>query len=246
MPLQESYDNAGLQVGLTEAEVSGVLLCLDITEEVLEEAKTKGCNMVVSHHPLIFGKLAQITDANYVQRCVMQAIKNDITIVSMHTNLDSVQGGVNYMMAEKLKLQEVEQIDACEVDGKQSGMGVTGILPSPMPADTFIRHVKHTFSADCVMTNGTISRPIRKVALCGGAGSFVLERAISLGADAFVTGEMSYHTYFGHKNDIQIAVIGHYESEQYTTELLANVIANNCNDVRVVMSEINTNPIKYN
>ena len=107
LPLQEGWDNAGLQVGLTEAEVSGALLCLDVTEQVVDEAISKGCNLIVSHHPLIFRKLRQIADKDGVQRCVIKAIKNDIAIVSMHTNLDSAEGGVNHMMAEQLHLENV-------------------------------------------------------------------------------------------------------------------------------------------
>ena len=107
LPLQESYDNAGLQVGLTEVDVSGALLCLDVTEAVVDEAVRKGCNLIVAHHPLIFRKLAQITDATYVQRTVIKAIQNNITIVAMHTNMDAAKGGVNHKIAEKLGLTSI-------------------------------------------------------------------------------------------------------------------------------------------
>ena len=146
LPLQESYDNAGLQVGLTEAEVSGALLCLDVTEKVVDEAIRRGCNLIVAHHPLIFCKLAQVTDANYVQRTVIKAIKNDIVIAAMHTNLDSAVGGVNYKIAEQ---------------------------------------------------------------------------------------------------EIQICVIGHYQSEQFTTEVLRDIIEQECPGLKCYLSEINTNPIGY-
>lgn len=107
LPLQESYDNAGLQVGLTEADVSGALLCLDVTEDVVDEAVRRGCNLVVSHHPLLFRGLKRISGGDYVQRAVMKAIKNDVCVVSMHTNLDNAEGGVNYKIAELLGLHEV-------------------------------------------------------------------------------------------------------------------------------------------
>lgn len=244
LPLQEDYDNAGLQVGLTEAEVSGVLLCLDVTEAVIIEAKEKGCNMIVAHHPLIFRKLRHVTDEDYVQRCVMMAIKNDITIVAMHTNLDSVKGGVNNMIARKLNLTSVEQLGAHTQNGTEAGMGVIGTLPHPMAADEFISLVKKTFHADCVMTNELLQRPIIKVAVCGGAGAFVMPTAMAASADAFLTGEMHYHEFFGTEQKLQIAVIGHYESEQYTIELLKEIIDSNCSGVRTVLTEINTNPIK--
>ena len=128
LPLQEGYDNAGLQVGLTEAvEMSGALLCLDVTEEVVEEAVQKGCNLIVSHHPLIFRKLARISDENYVQRTVRKAIKNDISIVSMHTNMDAATGGVIFKIAEKLGLENVRFFGGeKEVDGVKGGNGVIG------------------------------------------------------------------------------------------------------------------------
>ena len=110
LPLQEDYDNAGLQIGLTEAEVSGALLCLDVNEAIVEEAVEKGCNLIISHHPLIFSKLRRITDEDYVQRTVYRAIQQGIAIVAMHTNLDKAMGGVNYKIAEKMQLQEVRLI----------------------------------------------------------------------------------------------------------------------------------------
>lgn len=245
MPLQEDYDNAGLQVGLTEAEVSGVLLCLDVTEDTVNEAIEKGCNMIVAHHPLIFRKLKHITDEDYVQRCVMAAVKNDITIVAMHTNLDSVMGGVNTMIARKLRLADTEMINGSTLNGTEAGMGVIGFLPEPLSAEEFLKTVKSTFSAGCVMTNELLKRPVRKVAVCGGAGAFVMSAAIAAGADAFLTGEMHYHEFFGTEQKLQIAVIGHYESEQFTIELLKEIIDNSCSGIRTVMTGINTNPINY-
>lgn len=245
MPLQEDYDNAGLQVGLTEADVSGVLLCLDVTEAVVREAKEKGCNMIVAHHPLIFRKLRRITAEDYVQRCVIEAIKGDIAIVAMHTNLDSVRGGVNHMMARRLGLTDVEMMDSHDVAGTEAGMGVTGRLTEPLTAEEFIGRVKETFRCGCVMANELLRRPIRKVALCGGSGAFMLQKAVESGADAFITGEMHYHEFFGMKQRIQIAVTGHYESEQFTIDLLEEIINEACKGVRTVRTEICTNPIAY-
>ena len=215
LPLQEDYDNAGLQLGLTEAEVSGALLCLDVTEETVAEAVEKGCNLVVSHHPLLFRGLKQIVDADSVQRTVKMAIKNDVTIVSMHTNLDNAVGGVNWKIAEKLGLETGRQgVQGVQgVRGEKCGLYV-GTFAKPLSANDFISLLKTRMEAQCVMTNELLKREIRKVAICGGAGSFMLDDAIAQGADAFVTGEMHYHEYFGHDQEIQIAVIGHYESEK--------------------------------
>ena len=244
LPLQESYDNAGLQIGITEAEVSGVLLCLDVTEEVVDEALARDCNLIVSHHPLIFHKLAHVSDSTYVERCVMKAIKNDIAIASMHTNLDSALGGVNYKIAEKMGLGQITGIgDTKIVDGVDGASGVIGVLEKPMAADDFIAMLKCTFNVECVQTNRPLRRQISKVALCGGAGSFLLDDAVRAGADAFVTGEMHYHEFFGHDGQLQIAVIGHYQSEQFTAEVLRSVIEPL--GIRCCMSEINTNPIYY-
>ena len=262
LPLQEGYDNAGLQVGLTEAvEVSGALLCLDVTEEVVDEAVRKGCNLIVSHHPLIFRKLARISDENYVQRTVRKAIKNDVTIVSMHTNMDAASGGVNFKIAEKLGLQNVRFFGTeKEVDGVLGGEGVIGDMTNEalkdsdalkerfeegIAADDLVLLLRERFGVESVQCNQLLRRPIKKVALCGGAGSFLLDAAIAAGADAFITGEMHYHEFFGHEQEIQICVIGHYQSEQYTSEIFQSIIENKCPGVRCLISEINTNPILY-
>lgn len=260
LPLQEGYDNAGLQVGLTEAvEVSGALLCLDVTEAVVDEAIHKGCNLIVSHHPLIFRKLARISDENYVQRTVMKAIKHDIAIVSMHTNMDAAMGGVNFKIAEKLGLRDVRFFGGeKEVNGVKGGEGVIGTIEDEalavtiqakenfaegIAADDLVLMLKERFQVECVQCNQLLRRPIRKVALCGGAGSFLLDAAIAAGADAFITGEMHYHEFFGHDQEIQICVIGHYQSEQFTSEIFRSIIEEKCPGVKCFISEINTNPI---
>ena len=269
LPLQEGYDNAGLQVGLTEAvEMSGALLCLDVTEAVVDEAVQKGCNLIVSHHPLIFRKLSRISDENYVQRTVRKAIKNDVTIVSMHTNMDAAAGGVNFKIAEKLGLKNVQFFGGeKEVDGVKGGSGVIGEISDEdilkaaqagklsdevkehfaegIAADDLVLLLRDRFGVECVQCNQLLRRPIRKVSLCGGSGSFLLGDAIAAGADAFITGEMSYHEYFGHEQEIQICVIGHYQSEQFTSEIFRSIILSHFPDAKCCISEINTNPIIY-
>ncbi|GAB6982408.1 Nif3-like dinuclear metal center hexameric protein [Prevotella dentasini] len=252
LPLQEGYDNAGLQVGLTETEVSGALLCLDVTEEIIDEAIRKGCNLIVAHHPLIFHKLARLSDTDFVQRSVYKAVKNDIAIVAMHTNMDAVQGGVNYKMAEKLGLENLRMIgkrqsvqataDGLTAEGSE---GVIGELHGPIAADDLILLLKERFGTECIQANQLLRRSIRKIALCGGAGSFLLGEAIANGADAFITGEMHYHEFFGHEQEIQICSIGHYQSEQYTAELFRDIIERDCPGVTCHLTDINTNPIIY-
>ena len=228
LPLQEGWDNAGLQVGLTEAEVSGALLCLDVTEQVVDEAIRLGCNLIVSHHPLIFHKLSHITGDDYVQRIVMKAVKHDIVIESMHTNMDNAQGGVNYKIAEKLGLTNVRFMQPKTVGDSECGSGVIGEWAEPVAADDFVMLIKKTFGVECLQCNQLLRRGIRSVAICGGAGAFLLDDAIAAGADAFITGEMHYHEYFGHEQQIQIAVTGHYQSEQFTSEIFKTIIEEQC------------------
>ena len=244
LPLQEGWDNAGLQIGLTEAEVSGALLCLDVNEAIVDEAIEKGCNLIVSHHPLLFKGLKTISDGDYVQRTVMKAILNRIAIVSMHTNMDNAKGGVNYKIAEHLGLHDVEFF--AEKSGNvEAGSGVVGLLPEPMSATAFIQLVKERFGVKCAQCNELLLRPVNKVAICGGSGDFLLGDAIVQGADAFITGEMHYHVYFGQEQKIQICVIGHYESEQFTSEIFKSIIEDECPGLPVMIAETSTNPIIY-
>ena len=245
LPLQESWDNAGLQIGLTEADVSGALLCLDVTEQIVDEAERKGCNLVVSHHPLLFRGLKQISDATDVQRTVWKAVRKGICVVSMHTNLDNAPGGVNFKIAERLGLSGVGFFASKTIDGMECGSGVIGQLAQPMAADDFIQHVKKQMEAESAMCNELLRRPISRVAVCGGAGDFLLDDAVLAGADAFLTGEMHYHQYFGHEQQIQICVIGHYESEHFSTEIFRDIIQKACPEVKTVIAETNTNPIIY-
>ena len=245
LPLQESWDNAGLQLGLTEADVSGALLCLDVNEKIVDEAIRKGCNLIVSHHPLLFRGLKQISGADYVQRCVIKALKNDVVVVSMHTNMDNALGGVNWKIAERLGLQNSRFFAQKTIDGVEAGSGVIGELPSEMAADDFVLLLKRQFDVECAQCNELLRRPIRKVAICGGAGDFLLDDALRQGADAFITGEMHYHQYFGYEQRLQICVIGHYQSEQFTAEIFRDIINKECQGVRTEIAETNTNPIFY-
>ncbi|MCR4922009.1 MAG: Nif3-like dinuclear metal center hexameric protein [Bacteroidaceae bacterium] len=253
LPLQESYDNAGLQVGITEAEVSGALLCLDVTEEVVAEALELDCDLIVSHHPLLFHGLKRISDATQAERCVRLAIQHGIAIYSAHTNLDNAEDGVNYRFAEKLGLLDVElmmprRVVATIDDHEQplkAGSGVMGYLPEGEDPLLFLQRVKEVFGVECLMHNELLRRPIQSVALCGGAGAFLLDEAVRLGADAFLTGEMGYHHFFGYEQQIQIAVLGHYQSERFTPDLLYSLLGRKFPTLPIFRSTVNTNPIKY-
>ncbi len=254
LPLQEDYDNAGLQVGSTEAEASGALLCLDVTEEVIDEAISLGCNLVVSHHPLLFRGLKSVSDRDCVGRCVRKAVVNDVTVYAAHTNLDNAEDGVNFKIAEKLELEQARLLRQHPVKVKSdggheytvmAGNGVIGMLPRPEDSLKFLQRVKSVFNVECLMHNELLQRPVRKVVICGGAGDFMLEEAMAQKADAFLTGEMHYHRYFGHEGEVQIAVMGHYQSEQFTKEIFHSIISEVCPDLPLFMTAIDTNPIKY-
>ena len=253
LPLQESYDNAGLQVGLTETEASGALLCLDVTEEVVREAIDMDCNLIVAHHPLLFRGLKKVGDDTQVERVVRMAIKNDIAIYAAHTNLDNAEDGVNYKIAEKLGLVDVQMINPRRVTVRNglhertvmAGSGVMGYFPAPLDSLIFLEKVKNVFGVECLMHNELLSRPVVSVALCGGAGDFVMDDAIRMEADAFLTGEMHYHQYFGMEQKIQIGVLGHYQSEKFTVEIFRQVIEDKLPMMPVFVTSVNTNPIKY-
>ena len=261
LPLQDGFDNAGLQVGLTDVEATGALLCLDVTEDVVEEAINQGINLIISHHPLMFRGYKSITGKDYTERCIMNAIKNEITVYAMHTNLDNAPNGVNYMIAEKIGLKNVRVLDPKEYmqqDGGNdnrtgngmgewltAGAGAIGELEEPMTETEFLKHVKKTFETGCVKHTRLTGRLISKVALCGGAGAFLLEKAVKEHADAFVTGEIKYHDYFYYEDSILAAEIGHYESEQYTKDIIRTVLNRKFPNLRIELTRINTNPIKY-
>lgn len=346
--LQESYDNAGLLVGEPNMECTGVLVTLDITEAVIQEAIAHGCNLIVAHHPIIFSGLKRLTGANYVERTVMLALRENVALYAAHTNLDNVADGVNHKIAERLGLintailspkhqllkklavytpdSHVElvrdalfmagagaigQYDACSYNttgigtfrGQEGtnpfigqpgelrkeaetkievifpswtegellaamreahpyeevaydilqldnahqlvGSGMIGILPTPMEGMDFLHMVKEKMATACIRYTPLPNRLITKVAVCGGAGSFLLPTAMRAGADIFITADYKYHQFFDADGSITIADIGHYESEQFTIQLIADKLREKFSNFAVRLTEINTNPIQY-
>ena len=245
LPLQDGFDNAGLQIGLTaEQEVTGALLCLDVTEAIIDEAEREGCNLIVAHHPLLFHGLKSVTGKSYVERCVIKAIQKGIGIYAAHTNLDNAQGGVNYRIAEKIGLTNLSFLET-KPTAVPAGSGVIGELPAEEDERNFLMRLKSLFGIQCIRHNTLGGRNIRRVALCGGAGGFLLPNAIDQGADAFLTGEMRYHDYFGHEDELLIAEMGHYESEQYTIDLFEEILRARLPELRTIKTSLNTNPINY-
>ena len=346
--LQENFDNSGVQVGDISQKVKGILLCLDVTEEVLEEALKLNCNLIISHHPLLFKPIKKLTGKTYIERCIINACKNDLVIYAAHTNVDNAFGGLNFYLATKLGLQNLQTLspkkdgllklvtfvpeaqaetlrgalfsagaggignyDSCSFNvsgagtfraGEQTrpfagnrlelhtepeirietilpihkksavlralfachpyeepaydfyalanewtavGSGVVGELPSPEQEDSFLQRLKTVFELQSIKHSPLTGRGIRKVALCGGNGAFLIPDAIACGADVFITGEAKYNDYYDVENKILLTVVGHYESEIITKELFYDVITKKITNFALHFSTTNLNPVNY-
>jgi len=346
--LQESYDNSGLICGHPSMEINGALICLDSTEDVIDEAIRNGFNLVIAHHPIVFSGIKKLNGKNYIERTIIKAIKNDIAIYAIHTNLDNVIHGVNAKIAEKIGLvncrilspmknkllklstyvphEQAEKVKEAlfnagaghignysecsftttgegtfkggdesnpvygeknvRFKGQESkievileshkqhqvfsalkkahpyeevayefialannwqdvGAGMIGELPSEIDAIEFLKSLKTKMKTDCIRHTNTLNKEVKKVAICGGSGSFLLEDAKRAGADIFITGDYKYHQFFDADGSIIIADIGHYESEQYTIELLGDWLSEKFPTFALRLTEINTNPINY-
>jgi dinuclear metal center YbgI/SA1388 family protein len=345
---QEDYDNAGIIIGNPDQECKAVLLTIDVTESIIEEAIKKGSNLIIAHHPLVFSGLKKIIGRNYIERSVIKAIKNDIAIYAAHTNIDNVLNGVNNKISEKLglincqilkptknqlkklvtfipishadKVREavfsagaghIGNYDCCSynIAGKGSfraldgtnpfvgnkgelhfeeelrfetifpdylqktiidsllashpyeevaydiysldnenqtiGAGLIGDLETSIPEKEFLELIKQKFEAKVVRHTKLLNKPIQKVAICGGSGSFLVKDAIQKKADIFITGDFKYHQFFDAENKIIIADIGHYESEQFTKELFYDILIKKLPNFAIYFSELITNPIYY-
>jgi dinuclear metal center YbgI/SA1388 family protein len=345
---QESYDNAGLLTGDTNDEVKGMLISLDCTEEIVDEAIAKGANLIIAHHPIIFGGLKRLTGRNYVERTIIKAIRSHIAIYAIHTNLDNVRTGVNAMIAQKIGLRntrvlapksttlsklefyvpqeatgkvlgaihaagagqignyekcsfKVNGVGAFEANqdanptvgqrGKQEfiaedrvevilpthrkgqiisamkqahpyeevahfvypvanknqdiGSGMIGELESSLTQEEFLSLLKHSMKLSSIKYTALKQDKVKKVAVCGGAGSFLLGMAKSQDADAFVSSDFKYHEFFDGEGKTMIADIGHYESEVYTKDLIDTFLREKFTNIATYLSEVNTNPVKY-
>ncbi len=316
--LQESYDNSGLICGDRSAVVTGVLVSLDALEEVIQEAIDTGANLIVSHHPIVFSGLKSLTGANYIERTVIKAIKHDIALYAIHTNLDNVlHSGVNEKLAAKLELSNLkilsettskskfqiavsellkpdvihllEQKLAYEMDNfgvfiesgldvtihgpafiassirkvcnrfglscaqstytsnmpQPIGSGLIGELSLPMPESEFLAHLKEKLELNVIRHTRLRAKSIQRVAVCGGSGSFLLPKAIKAKADIFITADYKYHQFFDADGQIVIADVGHYESEQFTLDLLVELISRKFSTFAARYTQVRTNPVYY-
>ncbi len=238
--IQEGFDNSGLQAGLAQSEVRSVLVCLDVTEAVVDEALEKGCELIVSHHPLLFHPLKCLSDRTYQQRCLFKAVKAGLGIYSSHTSLDNARGGVNFKIAELIGLQDCSFLSP--IEGKDAGSGLIGSLPQPEDTAVFLQRLKTIFGVHTLRHSAIVVDKVQKIALCGGAGAFLMPQAQSLGADCFITGELHYHDYFEAGNLVAVA-LGHYESEQFTMDLLCARLKAEFPELEVIKTHTNTNAV---
>ena len=243
---QEKYDNCGLILGDYNSTIDSVLITLDCTESVIDEAIQNKCNLIIAHHPIIFKGLQKLNGSNYVERVVIRAIKNNIAIYAIHTNLDNIFNGVSKKIADKLDIKNCE-ILAPKNEGVPHviGCGIIGDLDEPLASQLFLNRLKKIMKTDCVRHTSIVKSEIKRVAVCGGSGSFLLKSAKSLCADIYISADFKYHDFFDAENDIIIADIGHYESEQFTKDLIYDLLTKKFTKFAVQLSKVNTNPIKY-
>ena len=242
LSIQEGWDNSGLCIGSPEAPVTSILLGLDCTPELVDEAIACGADMIVTHHPLIFSGLKKITPENIVGEAVIKAIKAGISIYAAHTNADKVVAGVSGAMAARLGLKNVQILDE---DGEGTGLGVVGDLPGPISAEEVVALVKDRFSLKAMRASRPLEGKISRVAMCGGSGGSLIPAAVRSGAQLYISGDISYHNFFT-REGFMIMDIGHYESEIEIVDILFSLLKKNFPTFAVrITQNIYSNPIFY-
>ena len=242
LSIQEGWDNSGLCVGSQEDEVTSVLLGLDCTPELVDEAVACGADMIITHHPLIFKGVRKISPDDQVGEALIKAIRAGISIYAAHTSADKVISGVSGAMAARLGLENVRILDE---DGEGTGLGVVGDLPKPLSAEEAITMVKERFSLKAVRTSRPIEGMIERLAMCGGSGGSLAGAARSAGAQLYISGDISYHNFFTEKG-FMLMDIGHYESEIEIVDILFSLIKKKFPTFAVrITQNLNSNPIYY-
>lgn len=237
---QEGWDNSGLQVGDSSRDIHSVLLSVDVSEAVVAEAIREGCDLIVSHHPLLFHGLKHLTDSTPQERCVAQAIRHNIAIYSSHTSMDKALRGVSGRMAEQLGLQQI-RILVPSTDDPRVGLGVIGSLPQPLRWSDWLKHVQHVFGADYIRYTEPVQPTISQVALCGGAGEEFIPDAIAAGADTYLSADMKYHDMQAAAGQIMAVDIDHWVSEHFTRDIFAELLQDR---VQVRVAQTDASPVK--
>ena len=242
LSIQEKWDNSGLCIGSPEAEVSSVLIGLDCTPELVDEAVECGADMIITHHPLIFSGLKKISPDDLVGAAVIKAVKHGISVYAAHTSADKVIAGVSGAMAARLGLEDVAILDE---DGDGTGLGVVGNLPQPMTSAEAVGFVKERFSLKAMRTSRPVEGMISRVAMCGGSGGSLIGAAKAAGAQLYISGDISYHNFFT-QDGFMIMDIGHYESEIEIVDILFSLIKKKFPTFAVrITRNIYSNPIFY-
>ncbi|MED9995366.1 MAG: Nif3-like dinuclear metal center hexameric protein [Paludibacteraceae bacterium] len=239
LSLQDSWDNSGLQIDNNNATVTGVLICLDITEQSLQEAIEKGCNVIVAHHPLLFQGVKQIGHNNYIHRCIRLAILHQIAIYANHTPLDKVQGGTNWLLGTQIGLQHITYLQA----GETPSYGIIGELTQPMDQTAFVNTLKEKLGIAQIRGSQMGNTPIKRVAICSGSGSFLIDNAMACQADAFICGDLKHHDFHKADNRLLLLDIGHFESEIGTKELFFSLLSKKIPTFVLHLSEKERSPI---
>lgn len=244
--LQESYDNSGVQIGGdSSCPCSGVMLAVDPTPHIVDQARRAGCNLIITHHPLLFRGLKSITGATPVEQAAISCIRHGITLYSAHTSLDSAPSGVSAVIASMLGLSGIVPLEP-SASTPGAGLGAIGTLPSPLTPQQFVSLVKTTFGSPVVRCSAiNPGKTISKVALCGGSGASLIPDAIAAGADAMLTSDTRYHDFVDNANTIFLADIGHFESEKCTKTIFYNVIREKFPNFALLYTATEPNPINY-
>lgn len=243
--LQESYDNSGLLVGDADAEVDSALLCVDITEAVLDEALRLGAGLIISHHPVIFHPLRHITGSTYIERVVAKAIVHDIALYACHTNLDSAPDGMSFRLGNLLGLRNVVLLGEPSSVDPGAGLGIVGELPEPTELHDFLRFVKKTLDCETIRYSGGGNPEVRKVAVCTGAGASMTNDARRAGADLFISSEFRYNDFLDAAGLMTIADVGHFESEYCAIDLVFDIITKKIPTFALHKSGESVNPVNY-
>ena len=243
LSLQESYDNSGLIVGRYDDEVERVLLAVDVTDEVIAEALDEGCDMIITHHPIIFHPLKRFNSASYVERAVEQAIRHGLVLYACHTNLDSTVGGLSWRVAQMLSLEGVRVMQPTNDAG--AGFGVVGKLSSPKATEAFLQQVMQTLGVKVIRHSDIVKSEVRRIAICTGAGGSLIDDALASGADLYLTADLRYNDFMRHENRLILCDIGHFESEFCAIDILFDILSKNFCNFAARKSVHSRNPINY-
>lgn len=245
LALQEGYDNSGLLVGRPDDELrGGVLLAVDVTDEVIAEAVELGCGMVVSHHPLIFHPLKRLNDASPAQRCVAAAIRHDIAVYACHTNLDAVRGGMSWRLGEMLGLADMQLLQ-CTDAGGGAGFGVVGILPQAVATGEYLDRVAGLLNIGAIRHSAIATEQVSRVALCTGSGASLMAEAAASGCQLYLTADLKYNDFFAPDGRFTVADIGHFESEFCAVGILFDILSKKITNFALHKSARSKNPVHY-